>query len=240
MIEAVLAALTMGLMGAGHCLGMCGGLAAALSLGGPAGQPVNRIKMLLGYNLGRVTSYSVIGALTALLLQGIDHLSPVPVLRVLSGVLLVAMGLYLGDWWKLLTLLERLGSGLWRRVSPLGQRFLPPRNPQMAFLLGAVWGWLPCGLVYSMLAFAATQPSPASAALVMASFGLGTVPAVLAGGLASESVRRWVTLRWLRRLFAVMFIVYGLVTLWPVTESLLVDAGIIHGESSGSGMHHHH
>lgn len=237
MIDSLSAAFVLGVMGAGHCLGMCGGIAAAL---GFANQGVGRFRhagILLGYNLGRISSYTLMGLIFAALFGGIDKLTPLPILRALSGFLLIGMGLYLAGWWKILTKLEALGSRLWRYIAPFGQRLMPVETPFKAVLLGAVWGWLPCGLVYSVLVLAASQPNPIEGGLVMTAFGFGTLPAVLAGSLASEFVKRVARNRWVSGLFGLAFIGYGLVTLQPVVTMLLSAMGVI--DQPMMPMHHH-
>ncbi len=96
------------------------------------------------------------------------------VLRVAAAVLIVAIGLQLLLGRALLAPLERAGALLWRRLSPLLRPLLPPRDPLRALAVGALWGWLPCGLVYAQLSVAATAGGALSGALVMALFGLGT------------------------------------------------------------------
>lgn len=237
MFDSLSAAFVLGVMGAGHCLGMCGGIAAALGFANQGAGRVRRLLVLLGYNLGRISSYALMGLIVAAVFGGVDKLTPLPVLRALSGLLLIGMGLYLAGWWKVLTKLEALGSRLWRHIAPFGQRLMPVETPFKAVLLGVVWGWLPCGLVYSVLALAASQPNPVEGALVMAAFGLGTLPAVVGGSLASEFIKRVAGNRWVSGLFGLAFIVYGLLTLQPVVVMLLASIGVI--DQPMSHMHHH-
>lgn len=209
----VLAMFVIGLMGAGHCVGMCGGIVAAL--GFAAEQNSARWPILCSYNLGRITSYAVAGALVGLLgLFGREFLSLGPWLRAFAGILLILMGLYLADWWRLLSWLERAGQHLWRRLQPLGKGLFQVRTASRAFLFGMIWGWLPCGLVYSALAFAAATAEPLSSALAMAAFGFGTLPAMLAGGVFSSQLKRWLQGRVLRTVMALALILFGAWTLW--------------------------
>jgi len=238
MIDSLSAAFVLGILGAGHCLGMCGGIAAALGFAVKDASKWKRYSILLGYNAGRIFSYGLMGLLFALVFGGVDKLTPVPVLRVMSGLLLIGMGLYLAGWWKVLTKLEALGARFWRLIAPIGQRLMPVESPGKAVLLGVIWGWLPCGLVYSVLALAAAQTSPTTGALVMVAFGLGTLPAVLAGGLASDVIKRVASMRSLSITFGLAFIVYGLVTLYPVAKMAVT---VMSGEGSQMNhMHHHH
>lgn len=107
-------------------------------------------------------------------------------LRIVAGLLLISMGLYLGGWWSGLTRIEALGRGLWRHIQPVASRWLPVCSLPRALLLGALWGWLPCGLVYSTLLWAASQGDALDSGLLMLAFGLGTWPVLLATGMAAE------------------------------------------------------
>ena len=111
-------------------------------------------------------------------------------------------------------LLERIGARLWPRIKPLAGKFLPFTSAWQAFPLGMVWGWLPCGLVYSMLTWSAAAGSAGGGALIMLSFGIGTLPTLFALGGLADRLRYWLTLRSLRQGGAVLLIAYGLHTLW--------------------------
>jgi sulfite exporter TauE/SafE len=182
MFEATLAAMFMtGLMGAGHCAGMCGGIVTALS--GQTARP----RLHLAYSLGRVGSYAVAGALAGafggmgLMLSGI---LPVQIiLYVVANVLLLLLGLYLAGVSSLVTRIESVGRGLWRLIQPLASRCLPVNTVSRAFGIGVLWGWIPCGLVYAVLATALLSGSPTKGAALMAAFGAGTLPALLATGM---------------------------------------------------------
>jgi uncharacterized protein len=176
-----------GLLGGVHCAGMCGGIVGALS--GPAGS--RRLSRHLAYNFGRVTSYAFAGA-AAGTLGGLglllDGLLPIQiVLYALANVMLIAMGLYLTGVSRIATVLEQLGMGLWQRLHPLTRHLLPADTLAKAVGLGLLWGWLPCGLVYGILATALLSGSAVNGAAIMAAFGLGTVPNLLFAGFAMHS-----------------------------------------------------
>ena len=183
----------VGLLGGTHCIGMCGGIVGALSLGGPA-----RWSLHLAYNAGRILSYTAAGALAgALGAAGIGLGGDAPVriiLYLVANLMLVALGLYLLGVTRALAFTERLGQRLWLHIQPLTRRFLPARTVAQAFPLGVLWGWLPCGLVYSALATALGSGSVAGGALAMLAFGAGTLPNLLAAGILlakmNEFVRR--------------------------------------------------
>ncbi|TFF35718.1 sulfite exporter TauE/SafE family protein [Pseudomonas sp. RIT623] len=206
-------ALVLGLLGGGHCLGMCGGLMGALTLAIPPEQRGKRLRLLLAYNLGRILSYASAGLLLGLAGVALAS-SPLAIgLRVLAALLLIAMGLYLAGWWSGLTHIEALGRGLWRHVQPLATRLLPVSSLPRALLLGALWGWLPCGLVYSTLLWAASQGDALHSAALMLAFGVGTWPVLLATGLAAERVSKLLRKRGVRMAGGVLVILFGLWTL---------------------------
>lgn len=232
------AAFMLGLLSSAHCVGMCGGIMGALALAIPASERRRRAFLVLSYNFGRILSYSLMGVLAGLFVDALAGSRGVPWLRLLAGLLLIAMGLYLGNWWRGLTWLERGGSYLWRYLQPLGRRLMPVTRMPQALALGAIWGWLPCGLVYTALAYATTQAQAVSAGAVMLAFGLGTLPAVLATGLAAERLTQLLRRPRLRWGFALLIILFGLWTL-AVPASHLLFSGP-HGDSSSSHPHQHH
>lgn len=204
----------MGLVSSAHCIGMCGGIMGALTMAIPADAKSKRWLILVAYNLGRITSYALMGLLAGFFAAQIAALGGTTILRVIAGLLLIAMGLYLADWWRGLTKLETLGRYLWVYLQPLGKPLMPVNSLPKALFLGALWGWLPCGLVYAALATAMTQPAPLMAASAMLAFGFGTLPAVLAAGFAAQQLTRILQERKIRRGLALIVIVFGGWTIW--------------------------
>jgi len=210
----------VGLLSALHCVGMCGGIIGALSFSLPAAtrDRLSRLTLFLfAFNLGRILSYACAGALfgwlgAALLADGarawLDD-----GLRLLAALVMVGIGLYLGGWFPRFAAIERLGAPLWRRLEPLGRRLLPVRSLPRAILYGAIWGWLPCGLVYSMLISAPAQGGPMAAALYMALFGIGNLPVLLATGLLSGRLYGLGRDRRYQHLAGLVVICLGLLTL---------------------------
>ncbi len=190
-------AFAIGLLSALHCIGMCGGIAGALSLSLPAARRAHwrgLLTYLLAYNLGRVLSYALAGAAFgslggALLVSG--HLWLHDALRWLAALVMVGAGLSIAGWLPRLQGLERLGAPIWRWLEPWGRRLLPVDSLPKAILYGAVWGWLPCGLVYTLLLGAPAQGGPLAGALYMALFGLGTWPVLIATGLFAGRLHRY-------------------------------------------------
>ena len=209
----LVSAVILGLLGGGHCLGMCGGLMGALTLAIPAEQRNRRFRLLLAYNLGRGLSYATAGLLTGLAGWAVANSPGATAMRVIAALLLIAMGLYLAGWWTGLTRLESLGRGLWRHLQPVATRLLPVSSLPRALLLGALWGWLPCGLVYSTLLWSASQGNALDSALLMLAFGLGTWPVLLATGVAAERTTVLLRKRGVRMASGVLVMLFGLWTL---------------------------
>ena len=206
-------ALILGLLGGGHCLGMCGGLMGALTLAIPPEQRGRRLRLLLAYNLGRIFSYACAGLLLGLAGWAVASSPAALALRVVAALLLIAMGLYLAGWWSGLTRIEALGRGLWRHLQPVASRLLPVSSLPRALLLGALWGWLPCGLVYSTLLWAASQGNAGYSAALMLAFGVGTWPVLLATGLAAERVNTLLRRRSVRVAGGVLVMLFGIWTM---------------------------
>ncbi|KPA90552.1 MULTISPECIES: sulfite exporter TauE/SafE family protein [Pseudomonas] len=213
LVPLLVSAVILGLLGGGHCLGMCGGLMGALTLAIPREQRARRLRLLLAYNLGRVLSYGAAGLLTGLAGWAVASSPAAAALRVVAGLLLISMGLYLAGWWSGLTRIEALGRGLWRHIQPVANRLLPVSSLPRALLLGTLWGWLPCGLVYSTLLWAASRGNALDSALLMLAFGLGTWPVLLATGLAAERVTALLRKRGVRLGGGLLVMLFGLWTL---------------------------
>jgi sulfite exporter TauE/SafE len=213
-------AFLVGLLGGAHCLGMCGGIAATLTLGLPKEKRLSWRAMLpyqLAYNSARIVSYSLAGMLMGgfgFMLEETSTLRHTQsLLLLLAGVLMVLMGLYIGGWWNLLNHLERAGGRIWQGLQPLARRLLPVRTPAQAFSAGLIWGWLPCGLVYSTLIWSMSAGGPLQGALLMAAFGLGTLPNLLSMGLALGSLSRWFRKPRIKQTAGALVVLMGLITL---------------------------
>lgn len=209
----ILPAFLLGFMGSAHCLGMCGGISAALG----AANERRTFALSVSYNIGRVLSYTLLGALVAGMAQGFSQplLQLLPQgarwLRTLAGLMVIAMGFYVAGWWRGLTHLEKIGAHVWRYVLPLTKPLLPPKSIGAALLLGELWGFLPCGLVYSSLTWAVLSADAMRGALWMAAFGIGTLPAMLATTHGGSYLRNWKQRPALRHAAALVLIVAGIV-----------------------------
>ena len=223
----LVSAFLVGLLGSTHCLGMCGGIVGALTLGlhdDIRRSPVRLFPYLAAYNLGRIASYAIAGALLgALSAQALGLVPPAQVrwiVKLVTGGFMIALGLYLAGWWPGLAALERLGGKLWVRIEPFGRRFLPVDHPLKALALGLVWGWLPCGLVYSALAWSLASGDAVQGAALMLAFGLGTLPMLLAMGATARWLGQVARLVWVRRGVGILILFFGLYTLFaPGTHS---------------------
>jgi sulfite exporter TauE/SafE len=215
----------VGLLGSVHCAGMCGGIVGALSVrsGVPVAVPLVRAKArpaianVLAYNAGRIASYMLAGLLAGGVGQGARTLAPLPALQAgawwLANLMLVALGLYLMGAWQGLARLEQGGQLVWRRVQPLLRRVGPLDGPRRMLAAGALWGWLPCGMVYSMLVTAMLSGSALAGALIMLAFGLGTLPMLLSLGLVGARLRPLLRLPFVRRASGALVLGFGLVGL---------------------------
>ncbi|MFH0934180.1 MAG: sulfite exporter TauE/SafE family protein [Pseudomonadota bacterium] len=244
----ILAVFLVGLLGGVHCLGMCGSIVGIFTTQmskpspepspegrgahrlAPAGsrdrRPSARWPFHLAYSGGRILSYTVAGALVGAVGQaGLLMRDAVPVqhlLFALSSLMLVLLGLYLAGLWGVVRHLEQLGGGLWRRMQPYTRRLLPVNTVPRALGLGALWGWLPCGLVYSVLLTALASGSAVQGALVMLAFGLGTLPNLLAIGLFWESIKGWVQSPRVRLAAGGLVAAFGVYGLVRVTYTFMV------------------
>jgi sulfite exporter TauE/SafE len=221
------AALLAGLLGSAHCLGMCGGIAGLVGVNAGVATLRWQLPFALLYNAGRIVSYAVLGIIVASFGSIIVKASPSVAIgiRLLSGIIIILVGLKVAFDLRLLNVIERMGGTLWSKITPLAQRLMPITTLPKAFGLGLIWGWLPCGLVYSVLMIAATSAQPVAGAATMIAFGVGTMPAMVLTGLGaarlSELMRRKRTRAGLGLLIAAM----GIVTIAMPLGRLLPGGG---------------
>ena len=208
-----LALFLIGLLGGTHCIGMCGGIVGALSMGSGS-----RPLLHLAYNFGRIVSYGAAGAIAgAVGGAGLALSGQLPLriaLFVAANLMLIALGLYLTGFTRLLAPIERVGHVLWRRIQPATRRFLPARSVKQALPLGMLWGFIPCGLTYSILATALVTGSGARGAGLMLAFGLGTLPNLLLVGMLFKRFRDFTRNRKVRIASGVLVLGFGLFGLY--------------------------
>ncbi len=186
---ALFSAFVLGLMSSGHCLGMCGGIACALGL---QQHPQKKLALLI-YHAGRISTYALLALLFGAALQHLTHQFPLlaPILRTSAGLLLLAMALHVAQLWSGITALEQIGTRWWKPVQALAKPLLPANTLPKIFVLGLLWGWLPCALVYSTLAWSASRADATTSALLMIFFGLGTTPALFASGVLAQQLQQF-------------------------------------------------
>jgi len=210
-----LAAFMVGLLGSTHCIGMCGGIVGALTMGLPEKtrqSPFKLLPYLLTYNAGRLISYAGAGLIVGLISStagNIFEVSQFPIGGLVGGLFMVALGIYIGGWLQTMAPLERLGAVLWQKIEPYGRRFMPVKTLPQATALGLLWGWLPCGLVYSTLALAATSGDALNSAMLMLAFGVGTLPMLLVIGGFAEKLQRFTRDKWTRYIAGILLILFG-------------------------------
>jgi sulfite exporter TauE/SafE len=206
------AAFLVGLLGGGHCAGMCGGIVGAVTVTLPGSRP--KWPFLIAYNFGRIATYALAGVLAGAIGASsffLNHLLPIEkILYAVANVMLILLGLYLAGIWRVLTRLEIVGGLLWQRLQPYSRTLLPVRTLPQAVLLGTLWGWLPCGLVYSVLVAAIATADPIEGGFLMLAFGLGTLPALLTMGMAAVQLKAWLQHLWVRRISGGVVLGFGI------------------------------
>lgn len=212
-------ALTLGFLGSTHCIGMCGGIASALTYALPPShqQGWRSLAYSFFYSAGRIGTYALLGAVVGAAGAGLlANWSMMLWPRLMAGGFMLIMGLYIAGWWKGLLYLESIGKHLWKQLQPLNRKLLPINTPLKALGAGAIWGFLPCGLVYSALGLATTVGNIRGSALVMLLFGLGTLPTVLLTGSMAASVRNIMQSEMTRRLAGTLIIICAI---WTVQQA---------------------
>ena len=218
-----IAAFLVGLLGGVHCVGMCGGIVGALCLGLDGGLDTNKtaqqnfkktFPFLLSYNAGRISSYTLAGILMGSIGWLGSHLftlySIQQTLEIIAATFMLALGLYIAGWWKGLAKIEHWGGKvIWKRLEPVGRKFMPVRSYPQAFFLGLVWGWLPCGLVYSVVIWTISTQSPLEGGLLMLSFGLGTLPNLLLMGVFASTLTQFIQQPWVKQVAGVMIMLFA-------------------------------
>jgi uncharacterized protein len=229
--------LLIGLFSSVHCIGMCGGLAASLSLAIPREtNRVTRMSYLSLFSIGRITQYLVIVSCFFFILHFFQKAVPAfsgEIARTIAGLMLIAIGLYIGQWWVGLKKIEVAFAPLWQRVSPLLQSLMPINSKIRAFGVGFLWGALPCGLVFSSALWAGNEPSLSLALVGMLGFGCGTLPAVMMSGAFASELAQLLHHRAFRSIGAIALIIFGLWTLISPWWMFFMHQGH-HGH-----MHHH-
>jgi sulfite exporter TauE/SafE len=217
-----LVAFVMGLVSSLHCIGMCGSIIGTLTLS--LSPEIRHKKALLlpfvfNYNFGRITSYTIAGALAGLI-QSLATLQMGEIhghrlLQILSALIMAGAGLYIAGWFPRFAYIEKAGMHFWKTIEPFGRKLIPVKTRSHAFLFGMVWGWLPCGLVYAALALAATAGDVSKSALTMLAFGLGTLPAVMGVGIMTGILTRLSRMQRFKQVVGLFMIALALLAALP-------------------------
>jgi len=233
----LLSAFAIGFLGSLHCVAMCGGISSTLTNSPPMGQDKSSSLAILQskliypllYSGGRITSYMAAGAIagTSGLIFAKTGGEGTSGLRIFAGAMMILLGLYITGWWNFLTHIEKAGKHVWQKLAPITRKLVPANNPFKVLALGALWGWLPCGLVYSALTWSMGSGDPARGALLMGFFGLGTLPAIFGTAIFGGFLFNFAKARSSRIVAGVMIIGFGFWT---------ISGAVYHG----SGSHHHH
>lgn len=231
LFSVLVTALVAGLLGSGHCFGMCGGIAGGLGTMIRRPSDISVLWPALVFNLGRLISYALLGLIVAGLLQSAGGAIAVPewgrTLRIITAVFILLIGLQFLLDWKGLNIIERGGAVIWKRISPLAVKASTQSGMAGRFFLGLCWGFLPCGLVYTLLLTAASTGVAWQGGLVMLAFGVGTLPAMLGMTLAAPALSSLLSDKTVRRVIGLALV---LLALWTLLSPLL---------NGGHGHHHH-
>lgn len=216
-------AFLTGVLGSAHCLGMCAGISGLFAVNAGVAGIKQQLPLALVYNGGRLISYTLLGAIVAVFGRAIA--GPVPSIagpvRLITGLIIVLIGLQVAFDLRFLAPIEKGGAKLWQKLAPMAKRFVPVNSLPRALGLGVLWGWLPCGLVYSVLLIAATTANPAAGAVTMLAFGAGTLPAMVLTGMGAAQLSILLRNRAARIGIGLLIITMGLLTaMLPISRWL--------------------
>lgn len=215
----VFIAFFIGLFSSLHCVSMCGSIIGTLSFSLKPEIRANRSKMIsfiFSYNFGRIFSYMLAGLIIGLIESvltfpfGEEHSHRT--LQIISALIITGAGFYIAGWFPQFAYIEKTGSRFWKTIEPYGRKLIPVSNLLQAFLFGMVWGWIPCGLVYTALALAATSGDIIISTFTMLAFGLGTLPAVAGTGIVSSFITRLSRLQATKRIIGVLLVLVAILT----------------------------
>ncbi len=213
----IISVVTIAFMGSfGHCIGMCGGIVIAYSTAGiekDRSRATQAFTHLL-YSLGRVTTYTILGAIFGFL-GGVVVFNNTTngILWIVAGIAMVIAGLSLLGKLQVLKLFESsFSSSSWYQTA--FKNLLRSESLQGFYLLGMLNGLLPCGFVYFFAITAASTASPVYGALVMFIFGLSTIPALFSLGFFVGLFKKLKFRHAMTQLAALSVIIYGCYTLY--------------------------
>jgi sulfite exporter TauE/SafE len=171
---------------------------------------------IFSYNLGRIFSYMlaglIIGLIESIITMPLGEEHGHQILKIISALIITGAGFYIAGWFPSFAYIEKTGSRFWKTIEPYGRKLIPVATLKQAFLFGMVWGWIPCGLVYTALALAATSGDIVTSALSMLAFGLGTLPAVMGVGLVSSFISRISSLRTTKQVIGMLLVLVAIIS----------------------------
>jgi sulfite exporter TauE/SafE len=216
----ILIAFVIGLFSSLHCVSMCGSIIGTLSFSLKPEVRSNKAKMatfIFSYNLGRIFSYMlaglIIGLIESIITMPLGEEHGHQILKILSALIITGAGFYIAGWFPSFAYIEKTGSRFWKTIEPYGRKLIPVATLNQAFLFGMVWGWIPCGLVYTALALAATSGDIVTSALSMLAFGLGTLPAVMGTGLVSSFISRISSLHTTKQVIGMLLVLVAIISI---------------------------
>ncbi|MCF7970463.1 MAG: sulfite exporter TauE/SafE family protein [Methylococcaceae bacterium] len=216
----ILIAFVIGLFSSLHCVSMCGSIIGTLSFSLKPEVRSNKTKMatfIFSYNLGRIFSYMLaglaIGLIESIVTMPLGEAHGHQALKLISALIITGAGFYIAGWFPSFAYIEKTGSRFWKTIEPYGRKLIPVATLKQAFLFGMVWGWIPCGLVYTALALAATSGDIVTSGLAMLAFGLGTLPAVIGTGLVSSFISRISSLRTTKQIIGMLLVLVAIISL---------------------------
>jgi uncharacterized protein len=242
MLITFIIAFNLGLFSTVHCVGMCGGILSAMMLSSTNTEQKNKVNVFsrsLAYNLGRISSYAIAGLVSGLLglkfadlFQSINaHL----ILQSIAALVLISLALNILGLLPFKKFTESVGMTVWKNIQPLGKYLYPINSFWRALLFGMLWGWLPCGLVYSALLLSLSAGSAYNGMLTMLFFGLGTLPGMLTAGYFSDYLNRIKNNSHLRLTTAILMILIAISL--PISTLYFSKH---HDHSSSETMSHQH
>lgn len=230
-ITLLTAVFLVGLNGSLHCVGMCGPIVGILGMNTEADTHRKRIGTAIFYNLGRISTYVILGFVAMLLSIAMQDLKPLQiVIRYFSGVIMLFVALQLIGFPQYLAFIEKPLNKLSRPISQLTRKFFPIKSLKGAYVAGLAWGLLPCGMVYMAFAMSLGVENVLAAPLVMLFFGLGTLPMMLTLSVSGNFFGSFFSSPKARKISGVLVLA---MTIFYMGSMLMSDLGI------GGGHDHH-
>ncbi|PWD88070.1 sulfite exporter TauE/SafE family protein [Ignatzschineria cameli] len=230
-ITLLAAVFLVGLNGSLHCVGMCGPIVGILGMNTEADTHRKRIGTAIFYNLGRISTYVILGFVAMLLSIAMQDLKPLQiVIRYFSGVIMLFVALQLIGFPQYLAFIEKPLNKLSRPISQLTRKFFPIKSLKGAYVAGLAWGLLPCGMVYMAFAMSLGVENVLAAPLVMLFFGLGTLPMMLTLSVSGNFFGSFFSSPKARKISGLLVLA---MTIFYMGSMLMSDLGI------GGGHDHH-